>query len=74
MSNATPKDVLDRHRSEIMNLEGVVGVAYGISPTEPGAKRILVYTTRRDRPAGLPDEIEGHAVETVTRSKGFRAL
>lgn len=74
MSAASPKEVLERHRASIMKIAGVVGVGFGLSPTEPGQKRILVYTTGSDWPAGLPRQIEGYAVETLRRKKGFHAL
>ena len=70
----TLHEVVDAHREQIMGVEGVVGVGVGLSPRNRGLKCILVYVTTSRWPPDLPTELDGHPVEIVTRSKGFRAL
>jgi hypothetical protein len=66
------RDILDRHRRRLMELDGVVGVAVGRSSKDPKKLCVLVYTTAAERPSGLPAEIEGYEIE-VRKTSGFRA-
>lgn len=55
-----------------MEIDGVVGVAVGRSSSDPEKLCLLVYTTSAERPAGVPETLEGHDVE-IHRTSGFRA-
>jgi hypothetical protein len=70
----TLRDVIAQHQERIMKIPSVIGVGAGISPREPGRRCILVYTTDSERPPELPEELEGYPVETMRKSKGFKAL
>jgi len=69
----SPKEVLERHRSRIMQLGNVTGVAVGLSEKNPPGPCIVVYVSGGRWPRGLEREIEGYAVRLVKKSK-FRAL
>ena len=73
-TSKTLKQIVEENRDAIMKIPGVIGVGVGLSPSEPGRSCILVYTTTSDRPSRLPDVIEGHPVEIVSKKKGFHAL
>lgn len=68
------REAVDEHRKEIMAIDGVVGVAVGLSPNRPDLKCILVYVTMGEWPPDLPTELEGHPVDIVKTGKGFRPL
>ena len=57
-----------------MKIPGVVGVSFGISPTRPGTRCILVHATTEEWPPDLPHELDGIEVEVVRVPGGFRAL
>ncbi len=64
--------VVQNHRDSIMKLPGVVGIAGGLSRSDPATKCVLVYTQRGDWPQGLPKELDGYPVEVVDTGGGFR--
>jgi len=66
------RQILERHRDRLMGIDGVVGVAVGRSSSDPGRFCVLVYATTRERPAGLPETLDGYDVE-VRKTSGFRA-
>ena len=66
------KQILDRNRDRLMAIDRVVGVAIGRSSRDPEKLCVLVYHTGEERPADLPDTLEGYDIE-VHRSSGFRA-
>jgi hypothetical protein len=74
MTAGDAKAVLDAHRARLMKIPGVVGVSFGISPSDPGRRCILVHVTADDRPHDLPRELDGFDVEVVRVPGGFRAL
>jgi hypothetical protein len=74
MSRASLKEVVQKHRGDIMKLPGVIGVGVGLSPTDRNKRCILVYTTTSERPPDLLKQIDGYDVEIVKKKKGFRAL
>ena len=70
---ATLKEVFDRHRTRILQIESVVGVSIGLSRTEPGEPCILVYAKTDDWPAELERDLEGYRVELV-KTSGFHTF
>ena len=74
MTAKDAKAVLDEHRSRLMRIPGVVGVSFGISPSDPAKRCILVHVTTEDRPPDLPRVLDGFEVEVVRVPGGFRAL
>ena len=74
MSGSSLQAVVERCRHNFMKMPGVVGVGAGISPTQAGERRVLVYSTMGEWPPALPKQVEGYVVEIVKKSKGFRAL
>jgi hypothetical protein len=74
MNQLSPKQVLERHRKRLMKLTGVVGVGFGLSPTNPGKRCLLVYVSVADRPPGIPAQLDGYDVEVVRAPGGFRPL
>ena len=52
----------------------MVGVSYGISPTHPDRRCILVHATTEGWPPDLPHDLDGFEVEVVRVPDGFRAL
>lgn len=73
MPDEDPKSTLDAHRARLMKIPGVVGVSFGISPTHPGKRCILVHATTEDWPPDLPRVLNGFDVEVVRVPGGFRA-
>ena len=73
MSQLSLREVLEAHRRQLMKIDGVVGVGIGLCEDDPSKKCIVVYITSKDRPAELPDELEGYPVESK-KSPGFRAF
>ena len=71
-ANPSMKDVVERHRGQVMSLKGVVGIAAGLSKADPKKRCIQVYVTADRWPAGLARQLDGFEVELV-RSRGFRA-
>lgn len=69
---ASLKDVIDRHRAQVMQMHGVVGVAAGVSKADPAKHCVQVYVTTDDWPEGLPRTLDGYEVELI-RTSGFRA-
>ena len=74
MTDHDARAVLEAHRSRLMKVPGVVGVSFGISPSDPGKRRILVHTTSEGQPLDLPRVLDGFEVEVVRVPGGFRAL
>ena len=72
MGKPTPKEVIDRCRERLMQIDGVVGVGFGAPADKPDQRCILVWAIVDDWPAELPHEVEGYAVE-LQKSPGFRA-
>lgn len=64
------KQVIERHRAELLAIPGVNGVAAG--RTQDGRSAVLVYGNTKERPAQLPAELEGYPVE-FHRTGDFRA-
>ena len=73
MADHDIKETLERHRKRWIRLDGVTGVAVGLSQEVPDEACIVVYVSTDQRPDGLEETIEGFRVE-VKRSQGFRAL
>ena len=74
MANETNlAEVIERHRTQVMQVEGVVGIAAGLSKTDARKRCILVYVTTRDWPEGVPRQLDGCEIELVNTA-GFRAL
>ncbi len=63
MGELTLKQVLDRHRGRLLQIEGVVGLAVGLSGDDPAKHCIVVYARRNEPPADLPTELDGYPVE-----------
>lgn len=57
-----PSQVIARHREELLGIDGVHAVAWGLSPTVAGKACILVYGSAN---AEVPDSLDGLAVELV---------
>lgn len=72
MKKASLQDVVERHRADVLEIDGVAGIAVGVSPVDPAKRCILVYTTTNGWPAGLPHQLDGYDVELV-KTSGFRA-
>jgi len=73
MSESNLKEVIERHRTAVMQLAGVVGIAVGLSKTDTRKPCIQVYVTNDTWPDGLPQQLDGCQVELV-KSAGFRAF
>jgi hypothetical protein len=63
MDEPTLKQVLERHRGRLLQLEGVVGIAVGLSGDDPARHCIVVYAQQNEPPADLPTELDGYPVE-----------
>ena len=63
MAEPTLMQVLERHRGRLLQLEGVVGLAVGLSGNDPAKHCIVVYARRNEPPADLPTELDGYPVE-----------
>jgi len=74
MADRDPRPALEAHRSRLMKIPGVIGVSFGISPTQPDKRCILVHATTEGWPPDLPHELNGFEVEVVRVPGGFRAL
>jgi len=72
MNEPSLKDVVERHRTIVMQAKGVVGIAVGISKADPRKRSIQVYVSTNHWPDGLPHQLDGYDVELVITS-GFRA-
>ena len=72
MNKPSLKEVIERHRAQVMSLQGVVGIAAGLSKTDPQRHCIQVYVTSHDWPEGVPRQLDGYEVELV-KTSGFRA-
>lgn len=64
--------VIERHRLDVMAIDGVAGIAVGLSKADPAKPCIHVYVTTTDWPEGLPHQLDGYDVELV-KTPGFRA-
>lgn len=64
-----PSEVIARHRDELLGIEGVSAVAWGLSPTVAGRACILVYALPG---TPVPESVEGIPVELVP-TEGFAA-
>ena len=73
MTAEDAKAVLEAHRSRLMKIPGVIAVSFGISPSDPGKRCILVHATTDDWPTELPRSLDGFDVEVVRVPGGFRA-
>lgn len=73
MTEKDAKATLEAHRSVVMKLPGVVAISFGISPTDPDKRCILVHVTTKGWPPGLPRALDGFDVEVVRVRRGFRA-
>jgi hypothetical protein len=72
MNELSLKDVVERHRTMVMQAKGVVGIAVGLSKADPRKRSIQVYVTTNEWPDGVPRQLEGYDVELV-KTSGFRA-
>ncbi|MHC4141387.1 MAG: hypothetical protein ACYTA3_00840 [Planctomycetota bacterium] len=72
MEQPTLKQVLDRHRGRLLQMEGVIGIAVGLSGDDPAKHCIVVYARRDEPPAELPTELDGFPVE-LQAVAGFEA-
>jgi hypothetical protein len=72
MTETTLKDVVERHRHQLMQVAGVAGVAAGVAKTDPPKPCIQVFVTTDHWPAGVSHQIEGYDVELV-KTLGFHA-
>jgi hypothetical protein len=59
----TLKQILERHRGRLLQIQGVIGIAVGVSGDDPNRRCIVVYGDRDEPPSGLPTELEGYPVE-----------
>ncbi|HEY5915332.1 MAG TPA: hypothetical protein VJA21_32520 [Verrucomicrobiae bacterium] len=73
MNEPNLREVIERHRATVMQSNGVVGIAVGLSKTEPGKRCIQVYVTTEGWPDGVPHQFDGCDVEVV-KTSGVRAL
>ena len=73
MSNPTLKEVLERRRRDIMQIKGVIGIAAGMSKTDPKKHCIQIFARTDDWPDGVPHRLDGYEVELV-KTSGFRAF
>ena len=60
---STIQQVLDEHRADLMHKPGVLSVAVGLSRSQPGRTKILIYC---DRHVDVPATLDGFEVETIT--------
>lgn len=72
MTHLTLQEVLAKHRKAIMATPRVVGVGAGVSRRDPAEHCVLVYVDGGERPAGLPEKLEGYPVEVTFVKGGFR--
>ena len=72
MAEPTLMQVLERHRGRLLQIEGVVGIAVGLSGDDPAKHCIVVYARRNEPPADLPTELDGYRVE-LHKVAGFEA-
>lgn len=72
MGKPDPREIIERHRKRLMQIDGVVGVAFGAPDGKPEGRCILVYATVDDWPPELPRQLEGYPVE-LQKATGFYA-
>lgn len=72
MNSPSIREVIARHRKQLMTLPGVVGISATSHPSRAGEMGIVVYVKSGERPAGIPDSLEGYEVSTEV-SSGFNA-
>src|SRR5688500_10078427 len=63
MNEPSLKDVVESHRTMLMQAKGVVGVAVGISKADPQKRSIQVYVTTNHWPDRLTHRLDGYEVE-----------
>lgn len=64
--------VVERHRDELLKIDGVVGVAVGRTPV--GDDAVIVYVDRPTLEDRVPDEVKGYPVQIEVVPGGFEAL
>lgn len=57
-----PSEVIAHHRDQLLAIEGVTGVAWGLSPTIAGRQCILVYGSAG---TSLPESLDDLPVELI---------
>lgn len=66
----SPIDVaIERHRAELLRMDGVIGVAHGQASS--GGDAVVVHVL--DDSVQVPEEIDGFPVEVVVIKGGFHA-
>lgn len=65
VTNLTIEEVMEKHESELMEIEGVVGV--GIGESDAGVLQIEVYVDKKtpELEKKIPSELGGYSVEIV---------
>ncbi|HEY9536894.1 MAG TPA: hypothetical protein VIS03_04810 [Kiloniellaceae bacterium] len=72
MTKPSLRDVVERHRHQLLQVTGVAGVAAGAGRSDPQKLCIQVFVTTDQWPEGVSRQIEGYDVELV-KTSGFRA-
>jgi hypothetical protein len=62
---------VDRHRDELLAIDGIVAVSVGRTPV--GDDGVIVYADRPTLEAAVPEEVEGYAVQIEVVPGGFDA-
>ena len=70
MEKVTPKQVVEKHRKDILKIKGVSAIAFGMSSTDSSKRCIIVYADLDQWPDQLPHELDGYQVE-VQKTSGF---
>jgi hypothetical protein len=73
MGEPTLKQVLERHRGRLLQIDAVVGIAIATSQEDPSRPCIVVYADVDEWPQDLPRELDGYPVE-LHKVGGFEAL
>ena len=71
-TKASLKDVVERHRHQLLQVSGVAGVAAGVGQRDPHKLCIQLFVTIDQWPEWISHQIEGYDVELV-KTSGFRA-
>lgn len=66
-------EAIEKHRSRIMDIPGVIGLAAARSRDDSAGICIRVYSSGEEWPADLPEQLEGYRVEVVNEAREFRA-
>lgn len=72
LNGPTLKQVIDTHRTRLMKIHAVHGVAAGLSSSDPPRPCVIVYADTDQWPANLPRELDGFPVE-MHSARGFQA-